>query len=100
MRLHRHCTYPLSWVLDIYIYDWALPFAFAIRSLIDGSGRRAHVTCVSVSFLCLHWDIHYAWGRRLLLPPLGHIPSFSEIMGRDRSWPLNMEYDPSISEDD
>jgi|SRR6516225_4883371 hypothetical protein len=89
MRLHRRWGYPLWWVLFVCAWEWALPLRIRIRPwLTDGSGRHGYVTCVELSLFCLHWDIHYAWGRRRYYPPPERVLSLREVLEYDRSHPL------------
>jgi hypothetical protein len=88
VRLHRRWGYPLWWELSISVREWGLPLAIEVRThLIDGSGRREHVARVNLSLFCLHWDVHYAWGRRRYHPPSERILSLREVLERDRTQP-------------
>ena len=89
MTLHRRYAYPLWWDLYVLGREWALPLAIEVRPwLIDGSGRREYVARVTLSLLCVHWSIHYAWGRRRYRPPPERILSLSEVMKHDLAEPF------------
>lgn len=93
--LHHRYAYPLWWDLSIVIWDWALPLRIKVRPwLTDGSGRRQYVTVVELSLLCLHCDIHYAWGRRRYWPKPEYVMSLKEVLERDRAQPLTPGHAP------
>jgi hypothetical protein len=94
---HRYANYdgvPLWWDLSIATWEWALPLRINVRPLlIDGSGRYEHVTVIELSLLCLHWDIHYAWGKRRYRPPPERTLSLREVLDRDLAQPLTLRQD-------
>jgi hypothetical protein len=93
-RLHRRYAYPLWWSIEIATWEWALPMRVYVRPrLTDGSGRREHVIVVDVSLLCLHWSVHYAWGRRRYHPPPERVLSLLEVLKRDLEKPLTHRHD-------
>jgi hypothetical protein len=84
MTLHDRYAYPLWWDLRIACGEWALPLRIKVRPrLTDGSGRREYVANVELSLLCLHWNVHYAWGKKRYRE-MTKILSLSEVMQRDR----------------
>ena len=89
MRLHRRWGYPLWWNLYIHPLEMALPLSIKIRPLLtDGSGRHENVTNICVSLFCLHFDVHYAWGKRRYHPPPERVLSLREVLERDRANPI------------
>jgi hypothetical protein len=85
-RYAYHAGIPLWWDLYVDTWEWGLPLRVKIRPrLTDGSGRKERVTVVELSLLCLHWDVHYAWGKRRYRPPAAPILSLKEVLERDRA---------------
>lgn len=95
MTLHRHYGYPLWWGVYVAVGDWALPLRIMVRPrLIDGSGRREHVASVELSVLCVHCDVHYAWGRRRYRPAAAEVLSLRQVLENDLAWRLTLEPGP------
>ena len=92
--LHHRYGFPLFWELCIILNEWALPLRIKVRTrLTDGSGRKEHVARVELSLLCLHWTVHYAWGRRRYRKPPERVLSLREVLARDRGEPVDAEWD-------
>jgi hypothetical protein len=88
MRIHTRWAYPLWWDLFISWREWALPLAIEGRlHLTDGSGRRGYVARVCLSLFCIHWSIHYAWGKRRPYPKPERVLSLREVLERDQAQP-------------
>jgi hypothetical protein len=85
-----HNGVPLSWTVYIDPTNWGFPLALEVHpKLTDGSGRKHYVLVLTVSVLCLHLNVHYAWGKRKYLPPSPRVLSLREIMEHGKMEEVN-----------